>query len=75
MPTLIMKILKENPIPIPSHFSKDLASLINVMLTKSASFRPSVSDLLQLPFIKTHMQASITNHQATLYYFIFYFYL
>eukprot|EP00026_Physarum_polycephalum_P005107 Phypoly_transcript_05135.p1 GENE.Phypoly_transcript_05135~~Phypoly_transcript_05135.p1 ORF type:complete len:513 (+),score=92.20 Phypoly_transcript_05135:360-1898(+) len=66
MPTLIMKILKENPAPIPSHFSSDLSTIIKLMLTKSPSQRPSISDLLQLPFIKAHMQASVQDHHDKL---------
>lgn len=63
MPTLIMKILKENPAPLPNHYSADLQSLIKSMLTKSPSLRPSVADLLQLPFIKAHMATSVADHQ------------
>ena len=52
MNSLVQKILRGNYAPIPSTASKDLRGLIKSMLGLSPSSRPTVNDVLALPFIR-----------------------
>ncbi|CAL6005002.1 Kinase [Hexamita inflata] len=50
---LLMKILNETQKPIDdTRFSQDLQDLLNQMLLKNPDQRPSIAQILQLPFIK-----------------------
>jgi len=46
LPQLAMKITKGNYNPIPSHFSKELKSLVGCLLELNPSKRPSVHEIL-----------------------------
>ncbi|KAK2963667.1 putative G2-specific protein kinase nimA [Blattamonas nauphoetae] len=52
MKGLMMRIQRESYRPIPSQYSNDLRNLIAVMLAKDPSKRPSVNQILRLPFIQ-----------------------
>ena len=44
-------------------YSEDLQSLIDVLLEKDPDKRPSITDVLQLPFVKSHYKKlSRTNN-------------
>lgn len=50
---LVFKIVSENPEPIPQDiYSKELAELINILLNKDPTKRPSVRQILKLPLIR-----------------------
>jgi hypothetical protein len=38
--------------PIPSHFSSELAGIINAMLNQNPDKRPDMNDIISLPFIQ-----------------------
>jgi len=61
MNSLVQKILRGNYAPIPSTASKDLRGLIKSMLGLSPSSRPTVNDVLALPFIRKEMGNYIQN--------------
>ena len=52
LPALVLKILKGNYPPIPSFYSINLSSLISSMLQKDPELRPSIGEILSLPFIQ-----------------------
>ena len=59
--SLVQKILRANFAPIPSTASKDVRALIKSMLALSPSARPSVNDVLAMPFIRKEMGSYIQN--------------
>jgi len=61
MNSLVQKILRANYAPIPSTASKDVRELIKSMLGLSPSSRPTVNDVLALPFIRKEMGSYIQN--------------
>ncbi|GAM22931.1 hypothetical protein SAMD00019534_061060 [Acytostelium subglobosum LB1] len=56
LPALVLKILKGNYPPIPTMYSSDMRSLISFMLRTDPKQRPSVDNILSLPFIQTYVQ-------------------
>jgi NIMA (never in mitosis gene a)-related kinase len=61
MNSLVQKILRANFAPIPSTASKDVRALIKSMLSLSPAARPSVNDVLAMPFIRKEMGSYIQN--------------
>ena len=61
MNSLVQKILRGNYAPIPSAASKDVRALIKDMLALSPASRPSVNQVLALPFIRKQMGSYIQN--------------
>jgi len=59
MPTLILQILKGQPLPIPQKYSDNLQNLVSMLLEKDPSLRPSVYEIFQLSFIKKHIENSL----------------
>ena len=59
---LVYKIVQDKYDPIPSMYSKDLQNLIHSLLNKNAQERPSVAQVLQLPFIQTMMLAFVQSN-------------
>jgi len=55
---LASKILKDQYPPPDASFSVDLCSLIKIMLSKDARIRPSVHEVLKLPFLQETMHES-----------------
>lgn len=53
---LAMKIIKGQYTPIPSHYSKDLQNLVSMLLQTHPVQRPTVSEILNLPFIKKRVK-------------------
>lgn len=50
--SLILKILKGDYPPIPKRYSANLRKLINSMLQRDPNLRPSIDEILSLPFIQ-----------------------
>ncbi|KYQ89875.1 putative protein serine/threonine kinase [Tieghemostelium lacteum] len=55
LPALIMKILKGTYPPVPSYYSSDLRSLISTMLQTDPKKRPSITEILSMPFLKPYI--------------------
>jgi len=55
---LASKILKDQCPPISDEYSQDLAALIRSMLSKDAKPRPSVGEILSLPFLQEAMHGA-----------------
>ena len=47
--------------PIPPHFSRDLKMLISQMLTVDSNRRPTVAQVLRMPFIKSKIQGLLSE--------------
>ena len=54
--SLIIKIVRGTFPPLPSHYSADLHSVVSALLTKDHRKRPSITDLLDKPALKTRMR-------------------
>uniref|UniRef100_A0A7S4L130 non-specific serine/threonine protein kinase n=1 Tax=Guillardia theta TaxID=55529 RepID=A0A7S4L130_GUITH len=59
MNSLVQKILRASYGPIPATVSKELRSLLKNMLSLSPQSRPSVNEILALPFIRKEMGAYV----------------
>lgn len=59
---LVFKIVKGNYDAIPSEYSDDLRELVDVILTKDTSKRPTVQEILLAPFLKSKMEEFINNN-------------
>ncbi|KAL3906991.1 MAG: hypothetical protein SGPRY_010343 [Prymnesium sp.] len=53
---LVYKIVQEKYPPVPERYSDDLKQLIGAMLAKDPSHRPSLAQILHLPFIRAKME-------------------
>lgn len=63
---LVYKIVQDKYDPIPSIYSKDLQNLINLLLNKNATERPSVAQILQMPIVRSKMQEFVANGGVTI---------
>ncbi|KAG1679537.1 hypothetical protein FOA52_011139 [Chlamydomonas sp. UWO 241] len=65
MRALIQKIVRGTYTPVPGARSKELREVIAKCLTLDSARRPTVNDILQLPFVKARIQTflSATLHQ------------
>eukprot|EP00898_Chlorokybus_atmophyticus_P003518 jgi/Chlat1/4167/Chrsp27S04273 len=61
LPALVLKILRGRYPPIPAHYSSNLRTLIASMLKRQPEDRPSVNQVLALPYVRSFIQA-YTNH-------------
>ena len=57
MNALLMNIIRGNYQPISSQYSADLRNLVASMLTKSMEKRPSINQILRLPFIQQRLSS------------------
>ncbi|OHT16615.1 CAMK family protein kinase [Tritrichomonas foetus] len=55
MNQLLVKIIRGKHPPISSNFSSDIRQLVDSMLTKDPSKRPSINQILYQPFIKARL--------------------
>lgn len=53
---LMYKILQGKVPPIPSQYSSDLVSLVQLMMAQDAEKRPSVHQILRMTFIRKHIK-------------------
>lgn len=58
---LVYKIVQDKQAPIPSHYSEDLKTIVELLLLKDGAKRPLISELLITPFIKDKMEEFISN--------------
>lgn len=58
---LAMKIVRGNYSPVAPHYSRDLKGLVSQMLTVDPNRRPSINQILRLPFIKEKIKAFLTE--------------
>jgi serine/threonine protein kinase len=56
LPLLSLKILRCSYNPLPPNFSKDLRSLMSVMLSVNINKRPSINEILRQPIIKSRIK-------------------
>ena len=62
MNQLIVNIIRGKHKPIDStHYSSDLRNLVDSMLTKDPSKRPSINQILRLPFIKNKLSSFLNE--------------
>lgn len=61
---LIVKIIRCKPTPIPKQYSSNLRSIIDLMLQKNASKRPTINQILKIPFIKDKIGQLLTQTMA-----------
>ncbi|OMJ88256.1 hypothetical protein SteCoe_9841 [Stentor coeruleus] len=47
--------------PLPSHFSKELKNLVTVVLTLDPNKRPTVGQMLKMPFIQSRIKNALTE--------------
>ncbi|OQR89253.1 hypothetical protein THRCLA_09829, partial [Thraustotheca clavata] len=53
---LIVKIIQHDFAPLPSCYPTEMTELLKALLNKDPDQRPTIDDVLQLPFISRHMQ-------------------
>ena len=58
---LVYKIVKGNYDAIPDEYSDDLRNLVDKILNKDESQRPTVQEILLSPFLKSKMEDFINN--------------
>lgn len=53
---LMYKILQGKVPPLPSKFSTELTQLVQLMMSSKAKDRPSVHEILRMPFVRGHIK-------------------
>jgi NIMA (never in mitosis gene a)-related kinase 1/4/5 len=61
IPSLVRRILRGKFPPLPSCYSEELRGLVSLMLSRSASTRPSVAAILQLPLLKPFVEKFVAR--------------
>lgn len=56
LPMLYVKIIRGAYSPISNIYSKDLRSLIGSMLNVDVDKRPSINDILRMPYLKSRIR-------------------
>ncbi|CAE7891535.1 nek3, partial [Symbiodinium sp. KB8] len=56
MPAIIFAIMRNQPQPIPGHFSADMHKMVNALLQPSPADRPSAAEVFALPIVVQHWQ-------------------
>ena len=52
-------IMDETPAPLPSQYTKDMTLLVSQLLSKEEKNRPSILQILKMPFVQTHIECII----------------
>ena len=55
---MVVKILRQNPLPIPTMYSNEVRELINHCLKKKPQDRPTIDQILSLPFLQPYLRQS-----------------
>ena len=64
MEGLLNKIVKSQPPPLPKHYSIELRTVVDSLLSKQPAKRPNVNALLKLPFLAAYVsRASLSQEQ------------
>ncbi len=58
---LVFKIVQDQHEPITEEYSDDLKDLINLLLTKDFKARPRIIDIINRPFVKSHMERFVKS--------------
>ena len=58
---LVFKIVQDQHEPITEDYSDDLKDLINLLLTKDFKARPRIIDIINRPFVKSHMERFVKS--------------
>lgn len=58
---LALKIVRGAYPPLPPHFSRDLKSLVSQMLSIDPNKRPSIAQILKIPFVNKRIQNLLTE--------------
>lgn len=58
---LVFKIVQDQHEPITEDYSDDLKDLINLLLTKDFKSRPRIIDIINRPFVKSHMERFVKS--------------
>jgi len=64
---LVFKIVQDKQDPIPSDYSKELADLIDLLLTKDPKNRPSVVQILKMDIVRQKMADFVKSKGTTLF--------
>lgn len=63
MEGLLNKIVKSQPPPLPKQYSIELRTVVDSLLSKQPSKRPTVNSLLKLPFLAPYVQKLLSPAQ------------
>ena len=63
LPMLSVKIMRGNYIPPPINYTKDLRELVSKCLTVDPKIRPTIKEILGMPFIKNHIRSFLDEVQ------------
>jgi len=63
MKQLLSNIVQARYPPVPALYSKPLVELVGYLLQKNPKNRPSINQLLRMPFIQTHIGRFLNAHQ------------
>lgn len=64
LPQLYMKIVRGNYAPIPPQYSRDLKGLVGQMLLTDVGRRPTINQILRMPFIKTRISNYLSRSES-----------
>ena len=56
LPMVYVKIIRGAYGPVPNIFTKHLRSLVHSLLTVESEKRPSINDILKLPYLKNRIR-------------------
>lgn len=62
---LVYKIVEETPEPIPDRYSDEMKQIVELLLTKEVSKRPTISQLLAMPSVRSKMEEFIHSGGLT----------
>ena len=63
LPQLLVRIMRNDFEPLPSHFSRPFQQLVSTILRADPADRPTAARLMMLPIVKTHLAALASNMQ------------
>lgn len=53
---VILKIIRASPAPLPPRFSKEFCGLVDMLLSRDAETRPSITQVLELEVVQAHVR-------------------
>lgn len=65
MKNLVLKIIRGSYPPVSVHYSQELRSLLAQLFKRNPRERPSVSSVLDIPFLSTRIQKFLTPQVKT----------
>ena len=63
LPMLTLKIIKGNYAPLPQRFSHDIRDLVSQLLNVEPEKRPSIDEILKVPFIKNRISNYLNENE------------